>query len=857
MTGRRGPYPARTRRFAGSRRQFPLICALLFLLSVSCATVSRPPLEELVRAERYAGEDINGSFPEAVYIKTRTQTFNSYHYYLLRNGLIWYKSIDPSKKPHDWTLFERTGLPHNRWMPGFVRTKAVVEISADADELTALSEEGGFYRFCFDKNIAHNSNVWLDRYGWPEENMLYHDERTIKNRAWATGKRNSHVLYYEDPFGNQHHNGTMEIVTIYALLEDGQEICYGDTGLPGDFSRNFIGPEGGAFKAVALSASASTMFLINEAGEMYTRLADFDVTGCDPMFFKYTYIPYKSRLPGTDYFSNLTEWALPPEDWRAQPRIPLAGKAAITRHITILQNGQGNAARELRVAGLNEQGETGYWFKGIFADAWEFQKVPLYFSESALLPAAANPGARGERGPLPDKRLRGYWWNGDTREAGWEYEIPNFNILEGSCDLRVTWQGETCVLKLHPVELWTYLTRNYQPGRNGPPKMFFGTLEIPKNAFAGLSEDFSRRLLAKFGKNDKALFHYFITASTRYFFMRENSQADEALLLTDGTVTGYFPEFRRAWYIDNFYELPRFDSPELVFRDRAALSQEDYGELRRKIELNRAFRDELRGYINEMHKHKRTALQINFAYLPLDFVSRITFLNHLDVPKIHTITRFGRRIVLTNAAYTDIISNTRIRLYERMIILLEIRLDCYSTLAEELERGAEEAVFPPWFADNISDYWTAAGLPGRIAGTFFDASGASLPVVLNYRPSPSSERGLFGWFFTIEDPSTSAGDEAIFSIFIDPLFSARTIYSRQGKTPEDRTLRLKCGLYTDTGILNPDLQDKAEKTIFEKRLLSFMGNIREGAEVTLSFDGKTFEIQERPGFRVIFQGLVR
>jgi hypothetical protein len=32
-------------------------------------------------------------------------------------------------------------------------TSAVAEISADADELVALSAEGNFYRYCFDKTI--------------------------------------------------------------------------------------------------------------------------------------------------------------------------------------------------------------------------------------------------------------------------------------------------------------------------------------------------------------------------------------------------------------------------------------------------------------------------------------------------------------------------------------------------------------------------------------------------------------------------------------------------------------------------------------------------------------------------------
>jgi hypothetical protein len=293
-----------------------LMSAAFFLNACASTTGIQRRLSGFPRAS-YSSEDINGYFPDAIYIKTKTQTFNTYHYYLVQDGRIWYKSIDPAKAPKEWTIFATTGVPHNGWNVNFSRTNAVMEISADADELLALSEDGGFYRYCFDKSIAYKSKVWLDQQGWPNGSQLFLDAHTARNRAWALGKRNMQVLYYEDPFGNQHHNGMMDIATTYILLEDGQEISFADNGLPSDFSRNFIGPERGAFKALALSASASTMFVINDAGEMYTRIADFDIMGCDPMLFKYTYIPYKSNLPGADYFSNLNEWALPSEDWRA------------------------------------------------------------------------------------------------------------------------------------------------------------------------------------------------------------------------------------------------------------------------------------------------------------------------------------------------------------------------------------------------------------------------------------------------------------------------------------------------------------------------------------------------------------
>jgi hypothetical protein len=659
-------------------------------------------------------EDINGIFPEAVHIKTRTQTFNAYHYYILRDGLIWYKSIDPAKAPENWTLFEKTGLPNNSWKFGFNKPERIVEISADADELAALSDEGGFYRYCFEKTIMRKSEVWFDRQGWPDEEQLYLDRRTSGNLSWALGKRNAQVLYYEDPFGNQHHNGTMEIATTYVLLEDGQEICYADTGLPGDFSRNFIGPERGTFKAVSLSASASTMFVINEAGEMYTRLADFDTIGCDPLWFKYTYIPYKSDLPGTDYFSNLNEWGLPAEDWRPQPPVPLAGKAVLTRYITILQNGHGNGARELRAAGLNESGKTGYWTKAIFDDIWKFKPVPLYFSRDAILETArpADPQLErrppAARGPSLDKHYSGYFWNDGEQEKEWEYEIPNFNILEGDCDLYITWRGESCGLKLYPVEMWTYLKRNYLPGRTGSPKMFLVTLKIPENALDGLSGDFAAELTQKYAKNDGKLFHYTMAASDRFIFMRETGREDSTLFLTDGTLSNQYSEFRHIRFVENFEEIRRYCLPELAMDRRTAITHE---ELIQKIEGNKTFRDELKYQIRALKWSQLTVFKFNASYIPVHYLVRITPLRFVDVPKIRTITSFGDRLVLANSSYINTISNIRIWLYEKIIELLEARLLHYNALAKEFSKTKStapdmaEISFPSWYSENITDYW--------------------------------------------------------------------------------------------------------------------------------------------------------
>ena len=794
--------------------------------------------------ETYNGENINGNFPEAVYIKTRTQTFNLYHYYVLQDGHIWYKSIDPQQEPGTWTLFLKTGLPHNRLKAGFQKTNAVMEISADADELMALSAEGNIYSYCIDKTMAARDSVWIDRQGWPVKEQFYFDGRTAQNQAWALGKRNNHVLYYEDIFGNQHHNGTMEIATIYVLLEDGQEICYGDPGLPSDFSRNYIGPERGAFMAASLSASASTMFVINRAGEMYTRLADFDTIGCDPMFFKYTYIPYKSDLPGSSFFSNLNEWGLPSEDWLPQPRIPLAGKAAVTRHITILQNGQGNGARELRVAGLDEEGNTGYWSKPIFAGTWEFKTVPLYFTEDSIFITDETGGenAPSGRGPSLDKSYTGYRWHGNKQEDGWEYQIPNFNILEGDCDFRVSWRDETCTLKLHPVEMWSYLRRDYLPGRTGSPKLFFVTLEIPEHAFETLSGDFVRKLTERFAQHDRKLFHYTIAASNNFIMMRDTHDPGLLIFLTDGTISSRYSDLHAGRYIEGYGDLQRYYSAELAINNFAAVTAEALTE---KIALNRRFIDELKYKVRVLKWSQLTAFRFNAGYLPAHYITKITPLRFVDVPKIRTITSYGEKMIMANSAYVNTVTTVRIRLLERIIEMLETRILCYSDLAKNYTSGI---VVPPWYSEDISDYWDIAGLPRTISGTFFGPgtgnASTKIPAVLSYIPQQPGQN-VSGWFFAI-------GESGNFSFFLESMNSAKTIYSRRGKTPQERKLYINGTLY-----INDHANASAEREIIRRCLRPHFSVGDKSINVRIGYDGRTFEIREYPkrhSNSIIFRG---
>jgi hypothetical protein len=806
-----------SRRFINKRKNkmsktAKVMALLVFIMLSSCAALKESNLDSDVYPYKTGdGNDINGIFPEAVYIKTPTQTFNTYHYYILNDGLIWYKSINSEKEPAEWTLFKKNGLPRDFLNIGFNKPKRIVEISADADDLVALSDEGGFYRFCFDQSIAHKSNVWMDREGWPVTEQLFLDKRTAKNRAWAFGKRNHHVLYYEDPFGNQHHNGTMEIATTYMLLEDGQEICYADTGLRSDFSRNYIGPERGAFKAVALSVSASTMFVINDAGEMYTRIADFDIVGCDPMFFKYTYVPYKSEFPGTNYFSNLTEWGLPAEDWRAQPPIPLSGKARLSRHITILQNGHGNGARELRVAGLNEKGNTGYWTKAIFDDSWTFKAVPLYIPAGALLPDTGNTG---ERGKTLDVALRGFRWDGRNKEHDVGYEIPNFNILEGSCELRITKQDEVCSLTLYPVELWTYQKRDFLPGRTGMPKMFWVTLSFEEKDLEGLSESFAAFLRERFGKHNKKLFQYTLVAKSNFCLFWDSDTRNSVVFLTDGTIPDNLGEFNEIWYVDYSDEMTKYNSMELTAGNQILTRDE----IQDKIKLNTILRGQIRGKIRVLEQNEILAFGINVSYLPFDGMVRLSPLRFIDVPKFRTMTSFGQKIVLQNSMYIYRIADIQAWVYQKILDLLDLRISCYTDLLKNMPAKGTPVSLPPWYSEQITPYWDIAGFPHAIQGFFFSPQllqKRELPVVLNFTP-PKTTEPAFGWYLT-------AGSSSSYILFIDPEESAKTIYGRGGKAPSERAISIVCTLY-----INPVVKTSHEEQIIEQSLNPFIRDNQAG-----------------------------
>lgn len=278
--------------------------------------------------------------PEHVWLKTPEQQFTSKYELALYGGLIWWKPLGAPVS--EWVKLPPAGVPVGK---GFKPPAPVMEISADGDNLVAADQAGRIYYAKLD------TLVWQGEWGPTfKEGQLFIDFAAGERIAMSHRK-----MPFEDIDGNPHPI-IVGVTTMYVLNGAGTRLEYTDPWLPPE-KRHFIClPEHGRFRAAAVSASASTIFVIDAAGNLYTRLADFDSLGLDPIL-RYGW-DRKRRTSALDD----DVYSLPPDPWVKQPPVP--GPA--TTAITIAQTGLGNASRELRVGAPD-----GYWKKALTAPEWE------------------------------------------------------------------------------------------------------------------------------------------------------------------------------------------------------------------------------------------------------------------------------------------------------------------------------------------------------------------------------------------------------------------------------------------------------------------------------------------------------
>ncbi len=378
---------------------------------------------------------IAAELPDRVLFRTATRSFNQHYYVALHQGQIWVKPNSEAAVAAEgpWRVLGDSGLPEGGSLPRFGAPQSIVELSADGIHLHALSAQGHFYR---GDNLTNSWLVegtfnWTDRWGWPLGEGPGMSAQWSPTLGWSVS--DSHPLgvgHYEDLNGTQHPVG-LGVAHIYRLGPDGRRVHFNDWVLPNDWSRQICGPQRGTFTAVNISASASTIFLLGADGRMFTRLYDFDTGGENPLL-TYSYIVPEA---------SGTTRRLPAEPWHEQPSI---GEGEVTTRITIFRDGQGNAARGLRVEGTR-QGQTGFFFKQIYDTEWQFEVTDRPLEAPLVTPAPAAP-------PAPDDQAM---TGALTSDGGGTLalQVDDFNIHCSPSHVRLSVGGAPVTVAGQPLEM--------------------------------------------------------------------------------------------------------------------------------------------------------------------------------------------------------------------------------------------------------------------------------------------------------------------------------------------------------------------------------------------------------------------
>ena len=423
------------------------------------------------------------TLPESVIFRGRKQSFNLRWYVALLDGEVWIKPNHEQGQPvGEWSLLGDTGKPEGGALGNFGVPAIVEELSCDGVHLTALSDAQHFYRGTDMTTDVVFSVIWTDAWGGLAADGPGLSAEFSTSCGWSVA--DSHpfgVDHYEDIDGTEHSVG-MGVAHLYRLSEDGYDIHFNDWWLPEDWSRQICGPQRGTFRAVNISASASTMFVVGEQGKLYTRLYDFD-TGGENRLLTYSYI-----IEGP----SGTTRKLPAEGWRAQPDPP----GRITPRITIFQDGQGNAARVLRVEGtVDDVG--GYFEKHIYDDEWVFHQT----DDIVQGPFLDSVGASPPRSPQDMPEMAG-----TMTRVGQELgvELLDLNMICSPARARLLWGGiavtaggEELLLEFHHAHTWVEQTRPVAYWEQGIAAQVQAALILPA-AWDEIDDEAAREAVAGF-----------------------------------------------------------------------------------------------------------------------------------------------------------------------------------------------------------------------------------------------------------------------------------------------------------------------------------------------------------------------
>lgn len=433
--------------------------------------------------------------PNEIFVNTPTRSVTLTRAYAVEEGRIFV--LDSRSEYPYWRLLGRGGVPSYKGE----RELPVVSISADDVQLLAVTEDHTIHRF--------DGKEWTKLWGLPVPGGALLGKITMPPnvRRWVLSQRHKDVLYYEDDYGNQFNWGSAGCTTLFVLLEDGKRIRMGDPWFPPDLSRQLCGPKRGRKELVSIASSASTVMVLSSDAKLYTTFYDYDVNGGTP-FFRYRYfdVPLHGK-PGSDPLSEFEVRGLPLKastDWDEQPQ--LVDAAVISKNMAVLQNGTGNAARELRVQARHLDGRLGYFYKQLLDARWRFRETGEEIAPADVLTAYA--GDENNRDLAMTGTITGV--NDQMeRETIAFVDTKDFNFHCSPVKLAVTTKkGVKFDVDLHLVDAWQLFADTDADDDPTNFNKLKGTIEIPNEVLTSSDKavrEAARKLFAKFHRKSFSL----------------------------------------------------------------------------------------------------------------------------------------------------------------------------------------------------------------------------------------------------------------------------------------------------------------------------------------------------------------
>lgn len=465
-----------------SRRLLTILLAVLLVASCFTIPIFAKPIEGVSRkASASPGKDgavpyaelrtaDQSGLPQKVNLRDAAQSYNLFYEIALKDGVLYVRkrnSGDP------WKVAP---------CPEALKGK-ITGISMDGDEIVALDKDNWIYN-CF--SCDKDTDQWNWGTAWGGVGRLG-DSYQIGNGApgkWALSITT--VKYdktYKDIDQKEHpvsFAGCTQLV--FVDKDDPTLVICNDPWLPRDHSYTYGSPKHGRFKVNTLSASASTVLVMNKYGDMFTRRKDYDLSGGDPAQFRYSWLDQDGKQPAENYLQhrldpNTAAIRLPSPGWEQQPKIP----GTITDRISIESTGSGNDSRLLKVEG-EKNGKTGYWQKMLKDTSWTF--VPT--GEKLKGNKVENPQKDTSDQDLAPET--GIEFEGNLDEYSAELEVEDFAYDDSVQYAELEMDG----VKIHP----TLYTEYGNLGRAATQELF------PRNV-DGLAESEPRRYVAALVLSDE------------------------------------------------------------------------------------------------------------------------------------------------------------------------------------------------------------------------------------------------------------------------------------------------------------------------------------------------------------------